>query len=58
MNWRPIRIAPMDGTAILARWRDAPTPVVVRYKAGEWRVAWDDYPLTGTNTPYEWLPLP
>lgn len=57
-RWQPIGTAPKDGTAILALLTDSDLPHTIRFRDGQWLVAWDGFDLTAnSDRPEYWMPL-
>lgn len=63
MEWQPMETAPKDGTAVLGKLTRSDIPMPVRYRecrwgGGTWIVTWDHYPLSQSDGPTHWMPLP
>ncbi len=61
MNWRPMDIAPHDGTRILVSFPDQGTQgaAVVWFRQDSWVMAWvSDGLVTLQQEPTHWMPLP
>lgn len=68
MQWRPMKDAPKDGTAILSIWDACDIPKCIawmradepRYNVDKdgWYHTWDHYQLADADIPTGWLPLP